>query len=65
MFASTFDCVTPTSIYRPFWFESKTGSQNCYGWKGPLEIIYSKPPPRQEHLGQIAQERVQVGFECL
>lgn len=42
-----------------------TESQNCLGWKGPLEIILSRPLTREGHLEQEAQEHVQVSFECL
>lgn len=41
-----------------------TESQNCSCWKGPLEIILSRPLPRQGRLEQETPEHVQVSFEC-
>jgi len=40
-------------------------SQNGRGWKGPLWVIQSKPLPKQGHLQQIAEDRVQAGLEYL
>ena len=40
-----------------------TESQSGSGWKGSLEIIQSNPLPKQVHLEQVAQDRVQAGFE--
>jgi len=42
-----------------------TESQNVQGWKGPLWVISSKPLPKQGHLQQAAQDRVQAGLEFL
>ncbi len=40
-----------------------TESQNCSGWKGPLEIIEFNPPAKAGSLDQVAQVDVQVGLE--
>ena len=41
-----------------------TESQNCRGWKGPLEIK-SNPPAKASSLDQVAQVGAQMGPECL
>jgi len=40
-------------------------SQNHLGWKGPLKIIYSDALLKQGQLEQVAQNHIQLGFECL
>jgi len=42
-----------------------TGSQNGWGWKGPLWVTQSNPLPKQGHPEQAAQDCVQVGLEYL
>ena len=40
-----------------------TESQNCRGWKGPLEIIKFNPLAKAGSLQQVAQVGIQVGLE--
>jgi len=42
-----------------------TESQKGKGWKGPLWVTQSNPLPKQGHLQQAAQHRVQAGLEYL
>ena len=42
-----------------------TESQNCGGWKGPQEIIESKPPAKAGSLQYFAQVGIQTGLEYL
>jgi len=42
-----------------------TESQNGRGWKGPLWVTQSNLLPKQGHLQQAAQDRVQAGLEYL
>lgn len=42
-----------------------TGSQVGWGWKAPLENIWSNPQLNQGYLELVAQDRVQVAFDCL
>ena len=42
-----------------------TESQNCRGWKGPLEIIETNPPAKAGSLHQVAQVGVQARLEYL
>lgn len=42
-----------------------TGSHIVWGWKGPLEIIWSKPLLKQGHLEQAAQDHIHTTFEYL
>ena len=42
-----------------------TESQNCRGWKGPLEITESKPPAKAGSLQQAAQVGIQTSLEYL
>ena len=42
-----------------------TESQNCRGWKGPLEIIESNPPAKAGSLDQVPQVCIQAGLELL
>ena len=42
-----------------------TESQKGKGWKGPLWVTQSNPLPKQGHLQQAAQDRVQAGLEYL
>ena len=44
---------------------SITETQNCWGWKGPLEIIQSNAPAKAGSLDQAAQVGIQVGLKCL
>ncbi|NXG41716.1 GBRR2 protein, partial [Psilopogon haemacephalus] len=49
------------------WSHNHTGSRNVRGWKGPKEIIQSKPPARAGpySLAQVTQEHIQTGLERL
>lgn len=38
-------------------------SHSGWGWKGPLEIAWFNPLPNEGQLQQIAQDRVQLGFD--
>lgn len=42
-----------------------TESENGWGWKGPLEIIWSNPLLKQVPLEEVVQDHVLVGFEYL
>jgi len=42
-----------------------TESQHGRGWKGPLWVTQPNPLPKQGHLRQAAQDRVQAGLEYL
>ncbi|KAJ7399091.1 hypothetical protein BTVI_118742 [Pitangus sulphuratus] len=53
----------PEDELQPRPWHPDTESQNILGWKGSLEI--SNPRPKQSHLEQVTQERIQVGLECL
>jgi len=44
---------------------SITESQNVRGWKGPLWVIWSNPLPKESHLQQAAQDRVQADLEFI
>lgn len=39
-----------------------TQLQDGWGWKGPLETIWSNPRLKQGHLEPVAQVHVQVAF---
>jgi len=42
-----------------------TESQNGRGWKGPLWVTQPNPLPKQGHLQQAAQHRIQAELEYL
>lgn len=42
-----------------------TGSHIAWGWKGPLEVVWSKPLLKQGHLEQATQGHIHTTFKYL